>query len=255
MKRRAVAIAAFASFAIFARTAAFADDQETAIGQQVYQQFEQRGVIVARPDHLYDVLDPIARDIKRWADPESEYPFAFVIIHDPSVNAFAVPGGVIYVTDSFFHFVQNREEFAGVLCHETAHDIDRDLIHVIGKDQQLATLIGLIGAFSGVVRSARGRYMEDLAYAMQSNSYALDVENIDDRKGADICAEAGYNPWGMVWLFENFAKGDTLGAMEALSDPLSEQHRIADLETHFELDPQLFGAFSPNGATATALGI
>jgi hypothetical protein len=59
----------------------------------------------------------------------------------------------------------------------------------------------------------------------------------------------------MIWLFENFAKADSLGAMEALSDPESEQHRIADLENHFELNPQLFGAFSPNGATAKALGI
>jgi predicted Zn-dependent protease len=255
MRLPAVVAAAVASLAILARTAAFADDQETAIGQQVYQQFQQRGVIVARPDHLYDVLDPIALEIKRWADPEYEYPFAFVVIHDPAPNAFAVPGGVVYVTDSFFGFVQNREEFESVLCHETAHDIDHDLIHVIAKDQQLATLIGMIGAFSGVVRSARGRYVEDLAYAMQINSYALDVENIADRKGADICAEAGYNPWGMIWLFENFAKADSLGAMEALSDPVSEQHRIADLQNYFALNPQLFGAFSSNGATAKALGV
>ena len=251
--RGAALLAAVVCLALPPPAAALADDQESAIGQQVYAQLQQSGEIGARPNPLYDVLDPIALRIKRWADPQSQYPFAFVILHDTVPNAFAVPGGVVYVTDTFFHFVQNREEFASVLCHETAHDIDHDLVHSISKDQRMATLIGMIGVFSGAVRSARGQYVENLAYAMQANSYALDVENIADQKGADTCAEAGYNPWGMIWLFENFAKADSGGAMEVLSGPVSEQHRISNLEAYFESNPQLFAQFSSNGASAKAL--
>jgi predicted Zn-dependent protease len=249
----AALLAAIVCLALPPGATVLADDQETAIGQQVYAQLEQSGEIVARPNPLYDVLDPIALRIKRWADPQSQYPFAFVILHDTVPNAFAVPGGVVYVTDTFFHFVQNKEEFASVLCHETAHDIDHDLMHAVAKDQQMATLVGLIGAFSGAIKSARGQFAENLAYAMQANSYALDVENIADRKGADTCAEAGYNPWGMIWLFENFAKADSGGAMEVLSDPISEQHRIADLEAYFDANPPLFSQYPSNGASATAL--
>jgi len=249
----AVVTALALSLAFAESSAAKADQQESAIGQQVYAQMQQSAAIVARPNPLYDVLDPIAARIKRYADPQYDYPFAFVIVHDAGPNAFAVPGGVVYVTDALFHFVQNKEEFASILCHETAHDIDHDLMHTVAKDQQMATLIGLIGAFSGFVKSARGRYAENLAYAMQTNSYALDVENIADRRGAATCAEAGYNPWGMIWLFQNFAKNDSGAAMEALSDPESQIHRIANLQTYFEELPQLFGPFSSNGATATAL--
>jgi beta-barrel assembly-enhancing protease len=251
--RAEVVAAAVVSLALLVGTKAGADQQEAAIGQQVYTQVQASGTIVARPSPLYDVMDPIALRIARVADPLYDAPFAFVIIHDASPNAFAVPGGVVYVTDSLFHFVQNREEFASILCHETAHDIDHDLIHVVAKDQQMATLIGLIGAFSGAVKTARGLYAENLAYAMQANSYALDVENIADVRGADTCAQAGYNPWGMVWLFQNFVKVDSGGSMEVLSDAESEVHRIGNLEAHFDANPQLFAAFPSNGATATAL--
>ena len=247
-----VLLAAVASI-VLAPAAALPDAQETAIGQQVFQQLSANNEIVARPNPLYAVLDPIALKIDPVADALYDEPFTFVILHDPSPNAFAAPGGNVYVNDSLFTFVQNREEFASVLCHEVAHDIDHDLVHSITRDQQLATLIGLAGAFSGAVKTVRGRNAENLAYALQVNSYALDVEGVADLEGADICAEAGYNPWGMVWLFERVSKVDSSGAMEALSDPISERHRIDALERHFLANPQLFGAFSANGATAQAL--
>ncbi len=251
--RRFLAVVAAASLALFAPGAARADDQDSSIGQLVYQQLSDAGVIVARPNPLYDVLDPIAKQIKSVADEQYTYPFNFIIIHDTAPNAFAAPGGNVYVTDATFGYVSYREQFTGILCHEVAHDIDHDLVHSIGKDQQLATLIGLVGAFSGRVKSARGLYTENLAYALQANNYDLAVEGTADLKGADICAEAGYNPWGMVWLFENAYKGSAGGTMEALSDPISQRHRIAALQAHFAENPQLFGAYPSNGATAKAL--
>ena len=127
--RTGVVAAAVVSLALLVRTTAGADQQEAAIGQEVYTQVQASGTIVDRPNPLYDVLDPIALRIARVADPLYDSPFAFVIVHDASPNAFAVPGGVVYVTDSLFHFVQNREEFASILCHETAHDID----HLVGQ--------------------------------------------------------------------------------------------------------------------------
>src|SRR6185312_3979680 len=48
-----------------------------------------------------------------------------------------VPGGNVYVTDSMMRFVRNKEELAGVLCHETSHDIHHDVMNVYRKNQQL----------------------------------------------------------------------------------------------------------------------
>jgi hypothetical protein len=57
----------------------------------------------------------------------------------------------------------------------------------------------------------------------------------------------------LVWLFENFEKADTGGSLEVLSDHPNDRHRIRDLKREFAADPQLFGAFSPNISSATAL--
>jgi predicted Zn-dependent protease len=57
----------------------------------------------------------------------------------------------------------------------------------------------------------------------------------------------------MVWLFEQFEKADTGGQMEMLSDHPTDSHRIEDLQRVFAADPQLYGRFSSNPATAKPL--
>ena len=67
------------------------------------------------------------------------------------------------------------------------------------------------------------------------------------------CAQAGSNPWGMVWLFQNFEKASSGGSMEVLSDHPTDDHRIATLKNEFAQNPALFGRFSSDIATATPL--
>ena len=249
----------FISFAIVLATATpravLADDQETQIGAQVYAQLQQKGEIIARPNALYDSLDPIAARIKRIADPQYQYPFTFILVHEKSPNAFAVPGGHVYVTDSLMSFVQNKEELAGVLCHETSHDIHHDVVNNNTKNEMTGALIGILGSLAGIDRSNLGQFSESAIYTLGSDHFSRTVESNADHKGAETCAEAGSNPWGMVWLFENFEKADTGGSMEALSDHPTNQHRIDALKQYFANDPKLFGAYSRNIATGTPLGL
>jgi predicted Zn-dependent protease len=221
---------------------AFAADQEKEIGDQVYADLAKKGEIIAHSP-LYDTLEPIAKRIKAIADPQYQYPFKFYLVHEKQPNAFAVPGGNVYVTDSLMQFVKTKEELAGVLCHETAHDIHHDVIHVMKKQQNVqigATLLQLlIGRQSGVANLAI-----NMAANIQTMSFSRPVETAADLKGADTCAQAGFNPYGMIWLFERFEKaGNGKGSMEALSDHPRDDHRISDLENHFAQNPSLFGRF------------
>ncbi|MGH7709204.1 MAG: M48 family metallopeptidase [Vulcanimicrobiaceae bacterium] len=232
-------------------TPALAAGQEAQIGQQVYAQLQQKGEIITSSP-LYGTLNPIAMRIKRVADSQYQYPFHFILVHEKQPNAFAVPGGNVYVTDSLMHFVQNTEELAGVLCHETSHDIHHDVVNNMRKDQNLAigatVLSLLLGAHSGIANSGI-----NLLANLQAQSYSREVETAADQKGSDTCAAAGYNPWGMIWLFENFEKSQTGGQMEMLSDHPTDSHRIADLKVHFRDNPARFGRFSSHIATGTPL--
>ncbi|MBV8749655.1 MAG: M48 family metallopeptidase [Candidatus Eremiobacteraeota bacterium] len=233
------------------------DDQtETQIGQQEYQALQQKGEIISSSPY-YAILNPIAQQIKRVADPQYFHPFSFILVHEAQPNAFAVPGGNVYVTDSLMKFVQNREELAGVLCHETSHDIHHDVLHLYQKQQRTATAYTIGDILANIATGGRASNtigsLANLGFNLQAQSFSRDVESAADHKGAITCAEAGSNPWGMVWLFEAFEKADTGGQMEMLSDHPTDSHRIEDLKREFADDPSLFGRYSANVASATPL--
>jgi len=252
--KHVAACALLGALAALAAAPAAATDQEQQIGTQVYRQLQQKGEIIARPNPMYDTLDPIAAPIARVANPQYQYPFHFILVHESQPNAFAVPGGNVYVTDSLMKFAKSEEELAGVLCHETSHDIHHDVVNLNGKAQGQAAIIGILGALTGISNSGLGQLGENVLYTLQTDHFSRQVESNADRKGAITCAQAGLDPWGMVWLFQRFQQTGQGGSLEMLSDHPTDGHRIADLETQFKSDPALFGRFPSDIASATPLG-
>lgn len=245
-------------FASTSPALALTSDEQTEmqIGQQEYQQLQQKGEIISSSPY-YATLNPIAQQIKRVADPQYFHPFDFILVHESQPNAFAVPGGHVYVTDSLMRFVRNREELAGVLCHETSHTIHHDVLHLYQKQQTAARNYTIGDILVNLATGGRaGNVVDTLAnvgFSLQTTTYSRDVESAADAKGARTCAAAGSNPWGMVWLFQAFDKAASGGQMEMLSDHPTNQHRIDDLRREFAADPALFGRYSSNIATATPL--
>ncbi|MEO9169582.1 MAG: M48 family metalloprotease [Candidatus Baltobacteraceae bacterium] len=223
---------------------------ELQVGQKEYRQLQSQGKIVTSSPY-YKTLDPIARRIASVADAKYFVPFHFILVNDAQPNAFAVPGGNVYVTTSMMSFAKSQEELAGVLCHETSHDIHHDVYTIAQKDQNLqigATLLGLL-----VGRSDIGNFAVNFLANAQAMNYSRAVESSADRTGAYTCAAAGYNPWGMVWLFQRFETKPSGVPLEMLSDHPRDDHRVSDLKTEFRSDPGTFGRFDSNPATAHPL--
>jgi len=230
---------------------ASADQQEQQIGQQVYAQLSRRGEIITNSPY-YNVLKPIADRIKRVVDSQYDAPFRFILVHEKQPNAFSVPGGNVYVTDSMMTFAQNKEELAGVLCHETSHTIHRDVVHIAQKQQN----VDLLANIASVLLGNRGfsNFILGSADQLIGLNFSRGVEHEADATGAQTCARAGINPWGMVWLFEHFEAHPTGGKPpEALSDHPRDDHRISDLQAEFASNPSLFGGYSSDILTATPL--
>jgi predicted Zn-dependent protease len=245
------------AFAVPASAQSNDDQIETQIGQQEYQALEQKGEIITSSPY-YAVLNPIAQQIKRVTDPQYYHPFKFILVHEAQPNAFAVPGGNVYVTDSLMKFVKYREELAGVLCHETSHNIHHDVLHLYQKQQRTATAYTIGDILANIATGGRASRTIDtianLGFNLQSLRYSRDVEAAADAKGAQTCAQTGSNPWGMVWLFQRFENSNTSAPPNFLSDHPSDQARIAALQQEFRSDPQLFGRYPSSTAYATPLG-
>ena len=76
-----------------------------------------------------------------------------------------------------------------------------------------------------------------------------------DVTGADICAAAGYNPWGLVWLFREFQNADPNQLPSLLSDHPANGERITTLEKHFRDNPSTFAKFNQDPQSATPFGV
>jgi predicted Zn-dependent protease len=253
LARTAAACLALSVFAGALPASAYTQEQqwELQVGQQEWQQLSQQGKIVPQSDPMYRVLDPIAHRIAAVADKQYFMPFQFYLVRDSSPNAFSVPGGHVYVTTSMMAFAQNQQELAGVLCHEVSHDLHHDVYNLTRKNQNLSLLAGLAGMLVG--NSNIGQLLVGTGAQLESLSFSRPVESAADHTGAYICAQAGENPWGMVWLFQRFETQQPPQGLEALSDHPSDNHRVADLENEFRSDPATFGRFNPNVSSATPL--
>jgi predicted Zn-dependent protease len=226
------------------------EQQEIQIGQQEYQQLQQQGkLVLSSPD--YARLDPIAKRIAAVADTKYFTPFHFILVKDSSPNAFAVPGGNVYVTTAMMTFAKNQEELANVLCHETSHDIHHDVMNLQPKMQTIGIIGGILAALTR--NSGLAQLAINVGATAEAGQFSRQVESAADHTGAYTCAAAGYNPWGAVWLFKSFLTSGNSGSFEALSDHPRDDHRISDLETLYRSDPATFGRFADNTANAHPL--
>ena len=248
----AVITAAALALGCIAPALAYTQEQQTElqIGQQEYQQLQQKGEII-RSSPYYATLDSIAARITPVADKKYFVPFHFILVHESQPNAFSVPGGNVYVTDSMMRFVQNKEELAGVLCHEVSHDIHHDVYDVYVKDQRLSLYATGLSLLFGGGNNQFANSIINLAANLQSLHFSRQVEHNADYTGAYVCAQSGIDPWGMVWLMKHFEAQPTANPPEFLSDHPSDSNRIQSLESEFSADPSTFGRFNPNIANAT----
>jgi beta-barrel assembly-enhancing protease len=227
-------------------------DEEQQMGQEVFNELKAKGEIV-ESSPLYDQLRPIADAITRAAQPQYNHPFKFYLVHETQPNAFATPGGNVYVVDSLLYFVKNTEELAGTLCHEVSHTIHHDTVTLMEKQKKIeerevgaAVLLGPTRAHILAIA---------LIGKLHSLSYSRDVESRADLTGSDVCAATGYNPWGLIWLFQDFKNANIGQVPQLLSDHPNDQNRVEALEQHFRKSPSVFGKFNSDPKSATPFSV
>ena len=227
-------------------------DDELQMGQEVFNELKAKGEIV-ESSPLYDQLRPIADAITPAAQPRYNHPFKFYLVPEAHPNAFATPGGNVYVVDSLLYFVKNTEELAGTLCHEVSHTIHHDTVTLMEKQRKIeerevgaAVLLGPTRAHILAIA---------LLGKLHSLSYSRDVESRADITGSDVCAATGYNPWGLVWLFQDFKNANIGQVPQLLSDHPNDQNRVRALEQHFQKSPSVFGKFNSDPKSATPFSV
>lgn len=165
----------------------------------------------------------------------TDYPFECSLLADPeTINAFALPGGPVFITAALFNRLQTEGQLAGVMGHEIGHVVARHSAQRIAKQELTQGLTGAVVIASydpDNPNSARTAQMAVLIGSLVNMRYGREDELESDRLGVRYMADAGYNPNAMVQVMEILAESsEGGGAPEFFSTHPNPENRITKIQ-------------------------
>jgi predicted Zn-dependent protease len=203
-------------------------DQEKALGLEAAPQMAAKmgGEVEPSTDPGAALVDEVGRRVVQNSDArKSPYVdnFHFHLLRDPkTVNAFALPGGQIFITRGLFDRLENEAQLAGVLGHEIGHVINRHAAQQMAKGQlgQILTVAVGVGASGNDDRGRNAQMIAAMVNQMTQLKYGRGDESESDRYGLKYMAQAGYDPTAM------------LDVMKILKKASGDRHPPEILATH-----------------------
>ena len=172
-------------------------EEEWQLGQQLSQEIS-RQVRINNDPALNAYIRNMGQRIVSNTN-MANLPWNFYVVDDPAINAFAVPGGHVYVHTGLIANADNAAELAGVMAHEISHVLARHSTEQISRQYGLQILAGLVlGQNPGQLAQIAASIAAGGALAR----FSREAEREADELGIQAMARAGYNPNGMASMFE-----------------------------------------------------
>ncbi len=222
LTRRGVC-AALALVALAAPAASAVSFQaERELGRRFDLAARQQLPLISDPE-VVSYVDAIGQKMARSLD-GSFFDYRFAVVRDGHVNAFAVPGGYVYVHSGLLIRAASDDEVAGVLGHEIAHVH----AHHLARQQEATQLLNyttLLGVLASIVQPAVGA-LATAANAAVTLKYRREFEQEADYMGARYLQSAGYDPRAMLDFFQKLS--DDARAQPASAPPYLLSHPLTD---------------------------
>jgi len=210
----------------------FSPEQDIEIGRQSASEAERQFPILSNGNVENFVNEVGARLAAEAPGPKFRYQFRVVDASD--LNAFALPGGFLYINRGVLESARNEGEVAGVLAHEIAHIALRHGTQNASKAYLAQAGVGLLGAvLGGKVGNNTGQIINVLGgFGLNALflKYSRGAETDADVIGAQILARAGYNPADMVAFFRTLEKTDKRKTTNFMASHPAPAQRIQRIE-------------------------
>jgi beta-barrel assembly-enhancing protease len=213
------------------RTAAqllVSDQQEAQLGLQVHDELVKQQVKFTQNPAVQQYVDGLVIKTARAANADRRVDWKWFVIDDPkTVNAFATPGGRIYVYTGLLLAARNEAEVVGVLGHELGHVVARHTARQLVAAKGLETV-------AAMALGQRPNEIAALAASLAGKgamlAYGRDMETEADEYGVKYAAINNYDPNGLATFFEAMqGKGDLPGFLVFLSTHPTHAQRVSDI--------------------------
>ncbi|MBN2243719.1 MAG: M48 family metalloprotease [Acidobacteria bacterium] len=185
----------------------FSPQQDVELGRNVAQDAEKQ-LPMLNNSRVDDYLNRLGKRLAAYA-PGDKYPYQFRCVNDSSINAFALPGGFLYIHRGLIEAADNEAELAGVIGHEIGHVALRHGTNQASKAQVYQAPLAILGGVLG--GDSMGAYLAQLGASFAVNSvllkYSRDAERQADLIGTQILFDANYDPLYMASFFEKLNTG------------------------------------------------
>ncbi|HQL89746.1 MAG TPA: M48 family metalloprotease [Syntrophales bacterium] len=184
-----------------AHAAGLTIEEEKKLGREIYEKLEKANAL-SKNQKAVDYIRKIGAQILAQQQ-RVPFDFTFNVINSSAINAFATPGGYIYIFRGLITLAENESELAGVMAHEIAHANARHINAMMEKSQKL-NMAALAGVIAGALLGGAGGASAAVAMGTMAGAqtlalqYSREHEEEADRYGMAYLAAAGYDPKSMV---------------------------------------------------------
>jgi Zn-dependent protease with chaperone function len=205
----------------------FSPEQDVELGREVSKDAEKQLPMLNR-ERVDDYLERLGKRLASYA-PGEDYPYQFKCVNDSAINAFALPGGFLYINRGVIEVADNEAELAGVVGHEIGHVALRHGTNQATKSYLAQAPLALLGAFLG--GNSVGAILAQIGTGFAVNSILLKYSRDDERQadliGTQILYDANYDPIYMARFFENLETDR--GGSDFFSSHPNPENRIENI--------------------------
>jgi beta-barrel assembly-enhancing protease len=204
----------------------FSPEQDIELGEASAEEI-RRQVVVVEDERTEAYVQRLGERVAAAA-PGYKFPYRFVVVASPEVNAFALPGGYVFVNEGAIEAARSEGELAGVLAHEIAHVSLRHGTTQASRAYLAKTGLSILNAVAGGLQGDVGLVAAAVGGAGANELFLKsnrEAELQADAEGARLLAAAGYDPRDMARFFERlYERG---GEREGESDHPDPASRVA----------------------------
>ena len=208
---------------------AFSEQQEISEGQKVAAQVWKQMPVLPDSNPVSQYVQQLGMKLAKYA-PGYKWPYNFHVVNSEDINAFALPGGSIFVNLGTIQAADTEAQLAGVMAHEISHVVQRHSTCNITKQQTPSLLAGLGQIVAGIaLPGATGAIVQQgigLTAGLSFLRMSRDAEKQADLMGTDILYDAGYDPRALPQFFETIQGKYGEGGSQFLSDHPNPGNRV-----------------------------